>query len=368
MKQNKSIYYLLAALLTLVSCKSDEDVWQATLYGDASINSFTLGTLNRYIAGEKTTYAGSSYTMRIDPLTRTIENPDSLPIYTDNAHVICSIGTLNNGALFLKSLTDDTFPAYTSTDSIDFTQNRIFRVWASDGSGYNDYTVKVNVHKEDGELMVWSQQTSVPWTDTTPAGIAKYLGASSYEEYGLSADGKLMAKAKDGTEWLQDIDDDHEDAEHFPTKDIALTSYAMTTADSTDYVLLVGTRDDRTVVWRKIVDNTGKKAKGDWVYMDRGSETVGLLPALTKLNLIRYDGVSFAFGGDLKTIYVTRDNGITWQSTNRIYLPVDFLYDNIKTLEVRTDDNNYVWIRCTYSDSPAVGIWRGRLNRLGWKK
>ena len=366
MKQKTTIYCLLATILLLSSCKSDEDTWATTLYGDAVINSFTLGTLNRYVNGEKKTITGSDYVMEIDPLTRTIQNPDSLPIYTDAAHVICSVSTLNNGYVYIKNVADDAFPAYSSSDSIDFTQDRIFRVWASDGSGYNDYLVKLNIHKEDGDVLEW-KTASDPGPVPVPAGLKQYLGKSSFEEYGLSADNKVMAKATGATAWSQDLPDDHEDIAHFPTQDMALTSYAMTMADSTDYVLLVGTCNGATAVWRKIVDYTKKQPKGTWTYLDRGSETIGLLPALTSLSIIRYDGVVLAFGGDFKTIYESRDNGITWKKSTRIAMPADFDYDNTATMVVTTDSDNYIWLRCTMTDA-SVKVWKGRLTRLGWKK
>ena len=77
MKQKRTIYYVLATLMLLASCKT-EDETTLTLYGDAAITSFTLGTLNRYVAGEKITYAGSAYPMQIDAVGKTIENVDSL--------------------------------------------------------------------------------------------------------------------------------------------------------------------------------------------------------------------------------------------------------------------------------------------------
>ena len=367
MKQRKTIYYLLAALLLLVSCKSSDDIWTASLYNDASINGFTLGTLNRYVNGVKKTYAGSNYIMQINPATRTIENTDSLPIYTDAGHVICSISTLNNGYLNIKSLTDETFTLYNAADSIDFNTSRTFRVFASDGSGYNDYTVKVNVHQEDGDAFVWKAMTpSTPITPAVPEGWS-YLGKSTFEEYSLSSDNKLMVRIKDETTWEQDLTDAQEDIEHFPTYSISLVSYPMSMADSTDYVLLAGINNGKTAVWRKIVEYTHKLPMGVWTYMDRGSETSGLLPPLTSLSLIRYDGMVFAFGGDFKTIYESRDNGITWKKTTRITMPTDFDYNNTNAMEVTTDSDNYIWLRCTMSDA-STKVWRGRLNKLGWKK
>lgn len=366
MKQIKTIYYVLAALLLLVSCKAEEDVWTATLYRDASIKTFTLGTLNRYIHGEKVTYDASGYTMQINALTHEVMNVDSLPLYTDPAHVICVATTVNNGALYIKSRTDDTFTVYSSSDSIDFSEPRLFRVVASDATCFNDFTVKLNVHKEDGDLMVWKKQSTKPIMPT-PAGVAKYLGKSTYEEYGLAADGKLMQRATEGGSWQQAIGDLHEDIGQFPTQDIALTSYPMTMADSVDYVLLAGNDGTKTKVWRKVVDYTAKQPKGSWSYMDRRSETIGLLPLLKSLSLIYYDGVVMAFGGDYGMVYESRDNGITWQMSTRIVMPDDFDFENTAAMVVTTDSDNFIWLVCTMKDGTEK-IWKGRFNKFGWQR
>ena len=367
MKQTKTIYCILAAVLLLVSCKSDEDYWTPTLYGDAAIKTVTLGKVNRYIDGEKFTIDASSYAMQVNALTHVVENTDSLPIYTDAAHIVCSIATVNNGTAYIKSLTEEIFTLYNPADSIDFRQPRTFRIVSSDNSGHNDYTIKINVHKQDGDQMVWKMEPLSPWITPNPAGMKQYLGDSSYEEYALSMDGDLMAKRKDGVAWVQDLSEDNEDIDHFPTQDIALTCYPMTMADSIDYVLLVGTRDGKTAVWRKVVDNSNKDPLGFWSYMNRNSDTIGLLPALTNLSIVYYDGVVLAFGGDYKTIYESRDNGITWKVSSRITMPLGFEYDNIDSMTVYVDDENFLWLCCTTKDGIDV-IWKGRLNRLGWEK
>ena len=373
MRQKKIICYLLAAVLALTACSTDDDDYTATLYGDAAITAFSLGTLNRYIDGEKSTYAGSAYAMQIDQLAHTIENIDSLPIYTDAAHVIAHVSARNNGVIVLKNKGDEDFTYYSSADSIDFSDEenpRIFRVWASNGVGYTDYKVKINVHKEDGDALVWQPQAEAAKPDRTlPIGL--FLGESTYEEYAFSNDGKVMHKAKGAETWEQDIADDHEDIGSVPVSDVALVDYPMALADSTDYVLMAGiTADGTTAVWRKIVDNTGKTAKGNWTYLDRGDETIGLLPALANLSLIRYDGVTMAFGGkegDYTSFYESRDNGITWQASSRISLPEDLDTEQLASMFVTTDDDNYVWIYAEYEDGTKP-VWKGRLNRLGWKE
>jgi hypothetical protein len=76
--------------------------------------------------------------------------------------VVCSIATYNNSGAFLISEDETTMTYYNGTDSIDFTKPRKFRVIASSGNGYNDYTIKVNVHKQDPEAFVWKKMSNAP--------------------------------------------------------------------------------------------------------------------------------------------------------------------------------------------------------------
>ena len=384
MKQIKSLCLLLAGLLTLAACTgSDDSTVTYNLYGDAVITNFQLGTL-KYTDTSKGTYSATSYAFKIDQLNHTIENAkvvgsnveDSywLPAGTDLTKVVCTISTMNNGSLGIRDLTTGDIVSYSATDSIDFSQPRIFVVAASDGSGTTEYNVKVNVHSADSEDFTWEKTTEPYPVDDQPIGIKQVLGKSTFESYGISDGGKLMALEKGQTEWHQDIADDHEDIRYLPTKDMALASYPLYLSDSTDNVVLVGTYVDdasaeHTAVWRKVVDYSGKKPKGQWVYMER-EDTKYTLPVLTGLSIIRYDDLLFAFGGDYKTVYQSRDHGITWQATKRSHmLPTTeegFDLTNVASLKVTTDTDNYVWLYCKMTDS-TTQVWRGRLNKLGWK-
>lgn len=163
MRHHSAIYLLLATVMALTSCVKSNDT-EVTLYNDATIVSFTLGTVNRYLhtvskSGNdsvyKVTVTGSSYKFHIDQVNHRIYNTDSLPIHSDVRHIVCTIATLNNGLPMFKSLTNDSLIYYATTDSIDFSQPRTVRVAASDGSGYTDWTISVNVHKEWGDDFEW---------------------------------------------------------------------------------------------------------------------------------------------------------------------------------------------------------------------
>ena len=183
MKQIRSIYLLLTAIIVLVSCSKTDDT-SVTLYSDAAITGFTLGTLSRTVDGTTTSYYGSSYAFTIDQITRSVYNNDSLPVGTDATAILCTISTLNNGIPMLIDLDGETMIYHSSYDAVDFTTPREYRIYASDGSGYTTYNIKVNIHKEDGNTFVWKLMTDAPWptADDLPAGIKQVLGKSTVEQ------------------------------------------------------------------------------------------------------------------------------------------------------------------------------------------
>jgi len=485
MKQIKTTYLLIAILLGSLAACSKMDDTQVTLYDDAAITSFTLGTVNRYVNGKKSTFSGSDYLFHIDQVTRTIYNSDSLPMGTDAAHIVCGLTTYNNSQPYIIS-TDGTYMTYhSSSDSIDFSTPRTFRVIASSGAGYTDYTVKVNVHKENPDSFVWKKMADIPvmndlrtimfndqlyvfgneggtttayttddgsaWTPVTlpttadgntwqnavatidslyimcgtkvyrtqdfttwdednsevldEASIKQLIGASSQEVYALSTSGMLMSKYSGNLNlgmWIPADFESDVNAEDLPTDDYAFTCYPMAYADSTDYVVMGGTKkigdEWQGRVWRRIVDYSGvgilselkklieEAASGSetisstwirqWTYMERTGNKLYELPALKNLQLVYYGEELLAFGGQsydneitpLIAFWRSRDNGITWkQDVNYTMPPIDGTtqFDNSATsFSAAADNEGNIWIV-----SAGTGeVWRGRLNRVAWEE
>ena len=386
MRKIASICMLLALLATMTSClKGKNDT--VTLYSDAAINGFTLGTLNRYVhtissTGEdsvyKVTVTGSDYTFHIDQVNHRIYNTDSLPVGTDVAHVVCSITSANNGTITIKDIESDTLRYYSSADSIDFTQPRKFYIFSSDGEGETIYTISVNVHQQEGNEFIWElagndYEPAVGGEPTLPAGIKMLIGKGEYEEYAMSDDNRLMVSRDGGVSWQEELLDD--DASLLPVQDIALIHYPMYLAENTDYVILVGNRsiseypqEDIAMVWRKIVDKD--KTTGHWTYMERTDGNRFALPRLENLTIVAYDDGILAMGGKgiggcdkepYSQIYQSRDNGITWKYNAVYQIPAGF--DTSATdVDAVVDKEHYLWLYCTGSKQ----VWRGRLNRLGW--
>ena len=159
---------LFSSLILTVSCLSDDSA-SYIYYSDTAITSFSLGTLNRTMWTKSSTGAdssyveeidGSDYHFYIDQAGRRIYNPDSLPVGTDAAHVICNIGSKNGGTVVIAYKDTegaDSLAYYSSSDSIDFSEPLDFRVYANDGMNFRTYKISVNVHKEDPDSFTWQR-------------------------------------------------------------------------------------------------------------------------------------------------------------------------------------------------------------------
>ena len=170
MKQIKATFMLLAAMIFVASCAGSSSN-ETTLYGEAAITAFSVSKAKRTTTTESSdgtittttsTYTATSYKFVIDQLNHEIYNPDSLPEGTNPSRLLCSLTTYHNSVALFKDLEEeDTWFYYSSTDSIDFSSPRQVRVFSSDGTGYTDYTIKVNVHQETADKFVWTDMSYV---------------------------------------------------------------------------------------------------------------------------------------------------------------------------------------------------------------
>jgi len=481
MKRTK-IIYLLATLLALASC-STSDTTELVLYGDAAVTSFTLGTMNRYVDGVKSTYDGSKYPFYVDHMKREISNVDSLPAGTDVKHALVKVTSLHNAQVGLElDPKGDTLFIFTAADSLDLSSTRYLRVYATDGSGYTRYKVDVKVHKQEGDSVVWRRLPTVDhfagmsdlkaqcfdgklyvfgneggqttgyvssdkgesWSAVTlPAGglndqAWSNLVGSSDSLYIMN--GQTIWRTVDGATWqadnstfvngttqrtqlfgygtvqlyaltnengiaskfrpeFLDIDywayEDRDNDDRLPTDDVTSVTYPLAMSDSTDVILLAGNRQVevngktvwRTQLWRQVFDysTTGLISQFKqtgligslWSYIEDNGYNPYLLPAMEHVQILRYDDMLIALGGDALNadgvpacfeMYKSRDNGITWKEDYKYAMPPtdaasgEILDSNLSSLAAAVDNENYIYIICAGTGE----VWRGRLNRLGW--
>lgn len=164
MKSKFAAFILLfAAVFVLASCLSNDDDY--TYYDDSAITSFSVTTGNQTLSVKTAsgkdslvtnTLTLSSYKFYIDQQKCEIYNPDSLPCGVDASRLLCSVSSQNGGSVLMKSRTSDSLAYVSSTDSLDFSTDRVLCVYSNSGMGVRQYTVKVNVHKELPDTFVWN--------------------------------------------------------------------------------------------------------------------------------------------------------------------------------------------------------------------
>lgn len=454
--QLTAIALLLTAGFLFGSCLGhDDDSVDYSFYNDAAVTAFSINTLTKTShttssTGEDSTYTESytatAYKFYIDHEKALIYNPDSLPYSTNVDKVLATISSKNSGVLTFQDLVSQqedgaaTYTYYSSTDSIDFSQPRILRVWALNGQAWRDYTVKVNVHQEPADTMRWYKMSTISelsqmqhlkivavgdshlilagdgaktllwsggtdgtswavsntefgadawknavvkgdelyifdngkvlkmngteWTTTTPDKELRQLVAGAATElYAIAADGKLMVSVDDGATWNEELLDD--DISLLPTDNYSYTARALRTNNELLRIGLFGTNatSNYAVAWTKIIDTTNAALNDGWSFVDAAGDTRYVAPKLQGLTVVDYDDTDYAFGqaddGTMSTPLRSLDGGITWKASTAVTFP------EIATgmpFSITKDDDNFLWI----VDKDGQ-IWRGRINRLGWK-
>lgn len=473
MKKTIAFLMLLAAMPLLTSCLSSDDD-DIVYYDDAAITSFAVTSVNQYIhtlssEGKDSVYKrvldGSLYKFYIDQQKCEIYNPDSLPYGSDVKHVLSTISSRYSGTVYIKSLISDTLFYYSSSDSIDFSQPRTVCAYSNSGQYFRPYTLRVNVHQEDGDEMKWAKLATnsalaaltgmraavagdrlwvmgsdgsqsrlyyagladgASWTelslDGTPSteawknltvwqGRPCYLdgqtctvveldddglpiGQSTYSDgswpmlqrlagsdghrlYALDGDGMLWSSPEDlssGEAWEPQLLDDVSSL--LPVQDLHLLTLPLQTNADAQRLVLVGNRTEDTdqngVVWGRVVEYDTNAEKQPWGYYEVAADNRYPVPHLTHMQVANYDSGLLAFGGDglgaskavaFDCFYLSVDGGITWQKDSLITLPDGFQSDKA-SFAMTSDSENYLWIVCGGSGQ----VWRGRLNRLGWKR
>lgn len=158
---------LFAAATLLVSCLDTNYTDGVTLYDDIAITKFQITSANitkhtTSSKGEDSVYvvtdeSVANYPFYIDQLRGEIYNVDSLPVGVDATKLLCEVSTKSNAMVFIENETRDSLKTLSSTDSIDFTNARYLRSYASDAKSYKSYKVTVNIHRESGNEFRWSR-------------------------------------------------------------------------------------------------------------------------------------------------------------------------------------------------------------------
>lgn len=198
------------AILSLTSCLNSSSSEETYANSDCAITAVTMGTLSRTLHtttadGRDSVYkvavAGSAFPMYIDQLKQEIYNPDSLPLNTNITKVIFSSVTSDGTVFYRTASGNDTL--LTTTDTLDFTQPKLFTCLSGDGQQTKIYRVTVNVHKTYSENFTWNTVAEDPATFAGVTAQKAFVLNGRLTVFALK-DGSptvLQADAEDAAEW-----------------------------------------------------------------------------------------------------------------------------------------------------------------------
>ena len=221
-------YHILPLLVVmtipfiLTSClKDDED--ETVLSEKCYISSVSLGTVKRssYLTTSAgmdsivtTSYSPTGFTMSIDQKTLIIENHDSLPVHTRLTKVLTTVdfeGILVWRKAEPKEDADTAWTAYSNKDSLDLTEPVLFKVTSETGNSSRTYTLKVNVHQQNGDSTTWnnlgdvaalegiSERKAFVWNDKLMV-LGKADGNLTCVQHALATTGEWASVSVSGAE------------------------------------------------------------------------------------------------------------------------------------------------------------------------
>lgn len=161
---------------------------------------------------------------------------------------------------------------------------------------------------------------------------------------------------------------------NFPKTPYTFASYKLSTNASMERIVLMGNNpvesDTTNIVWGQI-DN-----EHEWAAMTYENNKA-LCPKFKNPTIIHYDNKLYAFGGPaidgtelqaFEQFYSSKDNGISWEPvTKNLLFPEEFktVYEQAEgNYSCVVDKDNFIWIIW----SKTGEVWRGRINKLGFKQ
>ena len=239
-----------------------------------------------------------------------------------------------------------------------------------------DYTSVIVWNNElyilaDNEL--YTSENGLNWTKVNTQQRFSQLLATSKNMIGIDTDNHYIS-SPNGTEWNQY---DWMPSE-FPASQYSSVSYPLTTNSNINRILLIGkdetesASDTTTVVWAQL------DTENEWTALTFENNEY-TCPKLENANLIQYNDKLYTFGGGKKYLgldivspfqyfFESSDNGITWNTvTRKVMFPEEFqnLYREAKgNYSCVVDENQFIWIMWSQTGE----VWRGRINKFGFKK
>ncbi len=154
--RNKSLLLLLALVLLASAC-SEKDNVVSTSNDYCYISSVILGNVKRKVQNTNVTFSAVDYEMTINQRTNNIENRDSLPYGSQLSRVIATIHFDGSTLAYREKGSNSEWTSYNATDSLDLTKPLELFLTSNDNQSSRIYTLKVNVHQQEGDSLFWKQ-------------------------------------------------------------------------------------------------------------------------------------------------------------------------------------------------------------------
>ncbi len=224
----------------------------------------------------------------------------------------------------------------------------------------NVVAMKGYLYVLDGNLVMRSAD-GISWTKMGSAtNLIQLIGASYDKLYALTANG-IVSSADSGVTWDDNALDD--DVANLPAENICFVCTPVETNAETNSLLIIGIRDGQTKIWRKVEENAAGSQDQPWAFYPSDQYNKASLPVLANLQVISYDNVLLALGGDFSTLYRSKDQGLTWFATKSYELPND-LSRHEMPFAMTCDSKHMIYI--TRANESIIRS--GRIARLGWSK
>lgn len=197
-------------------------------------------------------------------------------------------------------------------------------------------------------------------------GLVRLIAASRKELFALNRAGSILSSRDGGASWKETTIGD--DKQLMPNDVAGYTCQAVRTNDDVDRVLIVGNVTGRkyATAWSKISDYNDASIDYPWSFVDVADDNRYALPAYHHLTVTAYNDGALAFGtddtGKFSSLLYSKDGGITWKTDGTLPIPTEFLATATAFTGV-ADGDNYIWLLNSEGQ-----LWRGRLDRLGWKR
>lgn len=224
----------------------------------------------------------------------------------------------------------------------------------------------------EGHLVASTNGSEWHKVDGAPL-ISNLFGVWSQGLVAYTRDGKVV-RSLAATQW---VTDNAEDNFTMPDTEVTAVAKFKDSDRQLEDIILVGQKDGATHLWKNTVEHhtDGSLRDFGWVYLPQGRENTYPCPLLRQPSLINYDNGALLIGTGLDSDTIcnpllSQDYGRTWKRHPNMDFKMAFGTNVLPhpsatpAVAVALSDDKYVWVFCQQTGE----IWRGRINRLGWKK